>query len=96
MKAFNQSNKMVNIFHSYKPIIYKNKKEIKLSQNDIKNFHRWKQICQHANKKENDVVNKYSLLKVEEKPNWVKKIKPMTFEQKNYIDVCPQCLWSCR
>ena len=81
-KGYNKSNKMVNILHSDKPIIYKNKKEIKLSQNDINNFHKWKQFCQHANKKEKDVVNKYSLLKEEEKPNWVKKIKPMTFEQR--------------
>jgi replicative DNA helicase Mcm len=73
---------MVNILHSDKAIIYKNKKEIKLSRNDIKNFHKYKQICQQANKKELDVINEYSQLKEEKRPNWVKKIKPMTFEHR--------------
>ena len=40
------SNKIINILHSDKPIIYKNKKEIKVTQKDIDNFYKWKQICQ--------------------------------------------------
>ena len=81
-KSVNKSNKMVNILHSDKPIIYKNRKEIKITEKDIDNFYKWKQICRQANKKELDVLNKYSQLKKEDRPNWVKQIKPMTFEQR--------------
>ena len=35
-----------------------------------------------AYKKELEAINKYNDLKEEERPNWVKKIKPMTFEQR--------------
>lgn len=80
--GFNKSNKMVNILHSNKPIIYKNRKETKITQRDIENIHRWKKICQIVYKKELEAVKKYSHLKKEERPNWVKKIKPMTFEQR--------------
>ena len=73
---------MVNILHVNKSIIYKNRKDIKITQKNIDNFYKWKQICQDANKKELDVLNKYTHFKKEERPNWVIKIKPMTFEQR--------------
>ena len=75
-------SKMVNVLHSDKTIIYKNKKEIKITTKDIETFYRWKKICQIAYKKELEAIKKYSNLKEEERPNWVKKIKPMTFEQR--------------
>ena len=39
---------MVNILHSDKKINYKNKREIKLTQKDIENFYKWKQICKEC------------------------------------------------
>ena len=42
---------MVNVLHSDKPIIYKNKKEIKITAKDIETFYRWKKICQMPIKK---------------------------------------------
>ena len=78
----NKPSKMVNILYSDKPIIYKNKKEIKLNQSDIENFYKWKQICNHTHKKELGVLDNYKNVKREDRPNWVKKIKPMTFEQR--------------
>ncbi len=82
INSSNGSNKMVNVLVSDKPIIYKNRKEIKITQKDIDNFYRWKKICIDVYKKELAVINKYRYLKKEERPNWVNKIKPMTFEQR--------------
>ena len=72
---------MVNILHSDKTLFTRIKKKSNFAK-DIETFYRWKQICQDANKKELEAIKKYSNLKEEERPNWVKKIKPMTFEQR--------------
>lgn len=76
------SSKLVNTLHSDKPIVYRNKKEIKITQKDIDNFYRWKTICNIAYKKELEVINQYNNLQKENRPDWIKKIKPMTFEQR--------------
>ena len=55
---FNNSNKLVNILYSDQTIIYKHKKEIKVTQKDVDNFYKWKQISNNACKKELEVVNK--------------------------------------
>lgn len=80
--GFNKSNKMVNILHTDKKINYKNKREIKLSKKDIEIFYKWKKICIESYKKELEVINKYKDISKENRPEWVKKIKPMTFDQR--------------
>ena len=65
---------MLNILHSYKPIIYKNKKENKPTQNDINNIYRWKKICDDAYKKEIELVKKCK--------RCAQTITPLTFEQR--------------
>jgi DNA replicative helicase MCM subunit Mcm2 (Cdc46/Mcm family) len=65
---------MVNVLHSDKPIIYKNRKEIKLTQKDIDDFYRWKKICITAYKKEIELVKKCK--------RCAQTITPLTFEQR--------------
>jgi DNA replicative helicase MCM subunit Mcm2 (Cdc46/Mcm family) len=85
----NGSNKMLNVLHSDKPIIYKNRKEIKNTQKDIDNIYRWKKICNETYKKELETVNRFKDVKREDRPEWVKNITPMTFEQRVTILFAP-------
>ena len=73
-RNINGSSKMANVLHSAKPIIYKNRKEIKTTQRDIDNFYRLKRICQDAYKKEIELVKKCK--------RCAQTITPMTFEQR--------------
>lgn len=65
---------MLNILHSYKPLIYKNKKENKPTQKDIDSFYRLKKICIDAYKKEIELVKKCK--------RCAQTIIPLTFEQR--------------
>lgn len=68
------NDSMLNVLHSYKPIIYKNKKENKLTQKDIDNIYRWKKICNDVYKKEIELVKKCK--------KCAQTITPLTFEQR--------------
>jgi DNA replicative helicase MCM subunit Mcm2 (Cdc46/Mcm family) len=70
----NNNTIMLNVLHSFKPIIYKNKKENKVTQQDIDNFYRWKKVCIEAYKKESELVKKC--------PRCAQTIIPLTFEQR--------------
>ena len=52
----NDGFKIANTLHSYNPIIYKDRKEMKHTQKDIDNFYRWKKICINAYKKELEAI----------------------------------------
>ncbi len=78
----NNGSKIVNVLHSNKLIIYKNRKEINNTQTDIEIFHKWKKVCVDAYRKEFEAINRFKDTKREERPDWVKKIKPMIFEQR--------------
>ena len=70
----NGSNRMVNVLHSDKSIIYKNRKEIKNTQKDVEIFNKWKRICIDAYKKEIELVKKCK--------RCAQTITPLTFEQR--------------
>ena len=65
---------LVNVLHSDKPIIYKNRKENKLTQKDVDIYYRWKKICIDVYKKETELFNKCK--------RCAETIIPMTFEQR--------------
>ena len=70
----NNNTIMLNVLHSYKSIIYKNKKENKVTQQDIDIFYKWKKICIETYKKESELVKKCK--------RCAQTIIPLTFEQR--------------
>jgi DNA replicative helicase MCM subunit Mcm2 (Cdc46/Mcm family) len=77
-----KSTKMDNVVHA-SSIKYLKKKEVTISQTDVKNFHRWIELSDKEYQKELRLVNQYEtwskLHKCEECRKHAKRIIPMTF-----------------
>ena len=77
-----KSKKLVNVLHA-KSIDYVNRVNVTVTNNDIKNFFKWKDICERTCQRELNAVNRYKQYpQCPECCKWADKIIPMTFRDR--------------